>query len=70
MVVGKQGHTIVERNRLRRRLRELVRLRMLPVIGPMDVMVRTLSSAYNVGFVDLTNEIDKLVVQLIKVSEA
>mgnify|MGYP001545292691 FL=1 len=43
---------------------------MLPVIGPMDVMVRTLSSAYNVGFVDLTNEIDKLVVQLIKVSEA
>ncbi len=69
VVTGKLGHTVVERNLLRRRLRELVRLRMLPAIGPMDVMVRTLSSAYDVGFVDLMNEVDRLTVQLVAGSE-
>jgi ribonuclease P protein component len=70
VIVGKHGHTIVERNLLRRRLRELVRLKILPVISPMDVVFRTLSSAYDVRFDDLAAEVEQLAVQLVTVSRA
>ena len=57
VVVGKHGHTIVERNRLRRRLRELVRLKVLPAVSAVDIVVRTFPSAYDSSFTDLSREI-------------
>ena len=37
VIVPKYKRTIVERNKLRRRLRELVRVRLLPVLARSDV---------------------------------
>ena len=45
-IVPKHGETSVARNRLKRRLRELVRIRVLPSLRPQDVVIRTLPGAY------------------------
>ena len=58
VIVGKHGHTIVERNRLRRRLRELVRLKVLSALEATDVVVRAFPSAYERSFAELSREID------------
>lgn len=60
VVVGKHRHTIVERNRLRRRLRELVRTRLLPKTGGIDLVVRSLPSAYDASFETLVIEMEKV----------
>jgi ribonuclease P protein component len=62
--VGKQGHTIVERNLLRRQLREAVRTKLLPVVSPMDIVVRSLPSAYEASFQELMTEIETITEQL------
>jgi ribonuclease P protein component len=64
VVVGKHGHHIVERNLLRRRLRELVRMKMIPVIGGMDIVLRSLPSGYDATFVQLSAEVDRIVTKL------
>ena len=64
VIVSKHGHTIVERNRLRRRLRELARTRIIPGIGAVDIVIRTLSTAYAVTFQQLAGEIDQISSQL------
>ena len=69
VVVGKHGHTIVERNLLRRRLRELVRTKLLPTISGVDLVVRSLPSAYGAGFDVLVMEIEN-VVELLKRPDA
>ena len=61
VIVGKHGHTIVERNRLRRRLRELVRVKILPAIKATDVVVRAFPAAYERSFAELSNEVDEIV---------
>ena len=55
---------MVERNLLRRRLRELVRTTLLPVAGPMDIVVRSLPSAYEASFQELMSEIQSVTLQL------
>ena len=64
VVVGKHGHTIVERNQLRRRLRELVRVKILPALEATDIVVRALPSAYERSFADLSKEIDEVMGRL------
>ena len=64
VVVPKHGHTIVERNRLRRRLRELARTRIIPGMRSVDIIIRTLSSAYVMSFQQLAAEIDMIAQQL------
>lgn len=67
IIVPKYGHIIVERNRLRRRVREIVRVRMLPSlrsVPPTDVLVRTLPRAYSASFEVLEREIDGIVARL------
>jgi ribonuclease P protein component len=60
VVVAKYGHTIVERNRLRRRLRELVRTALIPQFSGTDVVVRVFPSAYTVGFETLAAEVERV----------
>ena len=64
VIVGKHRHTVVERNRLRRRLRELARIRLIPFHSEIDVIIRSLPAAYDVSFSTLTNEIDEIGRQL------
>jgi ribonuclease P protein component len=67
IIVPKFGHIIVERNRLRRRLREIMRVRMLPLLRsmpPTDVLVRALPRAYLASFEVLEREIDEIAARL------
>jgi ribonuclease P protein component len=67
IIVPKYGHIIVERNRLRRRIREIVRVRMLPLlrsVPPTDVLLRALPRAYSASFEVLQREIDEVVARI------
>lgn len=63
-VVPRYKHSAVDRNRLKRRLRELVRLELLPVLPPMDVVLRTAPHAYGKDFGELRAEVRRLAQQL------
>jgi ribonuclease P protein component len=56
VVVPRYKHSAVERNRLKRRLRELVRLEWLPMLPVMDVVVRVIPPAYERDFDELRSE--------------
>jgi ribonuclease P protein component len=64
IVVPKYKHVVVERNLLRRRLRELVRTRLLPVISSSDVIIRPWPNAYSASFDTLSAEIERVVVAI------
>jgi len=65
VVVPKHKHEIVERNRVKRRLRELGRTVVLPRLGnsglALDVLVRARPEAYAAGFEELRQELAELV---------
>jgi ribonuclease P protein component len=46
----------VDRNRLKRRLREIIRQDVLPAERGLDIVVRTAPSAYSLEFADLRTE--------------
>ena len=59
----KQKHSSVERNRLKRRLRELVRTRLLDVLDalpPADVVIRSFPEAYDASFASLERQVEKI----------
>ena len=56
-IVPKHGRSIVERNRLKRRLREIVRLSVLKRIPPVDMIVRAQPDAYTASFALLEREL-------------
>ena len=61
VIVPRHSHTAVERNRLRRRLREIGRRRILPVLAvPTDVAVRARANAYTASFAVLATELSTL----------
>jgi ribonuclease P protein component len=68
LVVPKHGHKIVERNRLKRRLRESVRLELLPRCrdgeAALDVLIRAIPEAYDAEFGTLRTEIVELAEEL------
>ena len=57
IVVPKHKHKIVERNRVKRRLRELVRSKLLPGLRDLDVLVRAKPEAYDSSFAQLAGDI-------------
>lgn len=70
-VVPKHGHSSVERNRLKRRLRELGRLRVLDVLrnassASTDLVMRVQPGAYRLDYERLRGEIDVLRARLLK----
>lgn len=58
VIIPKYKRSIVERNRLKRRVKELVRTRMLPTIQAQDVLIRALPQAYSTGYDGLIREMD------------
>jgi ribonuclease P protein component len=65
IVVPKHGRRIVDRNRLKRRLREIGRRDVLPELQAggfqVDVLVRARSQAYGAGFEVLNREVREAV---------
>ena len=60
-------HSAVDRNRLKRRLRELARLRLLPALAdgpPADLVVRVAPHAYDASFEALAADVERAVRQL------
>ncbi len=55
-VVPRYKRSAVDRNRLKRRLRELARLEWLPTMPPMDVVIRVIPPAYDRSFPSLRDE--------------
>ena len=66
VLVPRFRHTIVDRNRLKRRLRELVRLVLLPSLGDeaVDVVVRASPKAYTRSFDQLRQDVGQSLVRL------
>jgi len=71
-IVPKHGHSSVERNRLKRRLRELGRLQILDVTGigspgsAIDIVMRVLPGAYQLQYEALRSEVGLLCERLRK----
>jgi len=57
VVVPKHRHRIVERNRVKRRLRELVRIKLLPGLEGIDVLIRAKPEAYDSSFTQLAGDV-------------
>ena len=68
LIVPKHGHGIVDRNKLKRRLREICRRQTLPELDAagvsVDVLVRARRSAYTAGFEALALEVRGAVEEL------
>jgi ribonuclease P protein component len=60
IVVPKYRRNIVDRNRAKRRLRELARTRILPIAGSIDVLLRAKPEAYDATFDQLAMEVDAI----------
>ncbi len=69
VVVPKHGRTVVARNRLKRRLREIGRIEVLPRLDalarPLDVLVRARREAYGASFRKLRTQLVKLTEELL-----
>jgi ribonuclease P protein component len=64
IVVPRHRRTAVDRNRLKRRLRELTRTRFLPTALPVDVVIRARPEAYAASFDALEADIERAAAQL------
>lgn len=64
LIVPRHHQTAVARNRIKRRLRELSRTRLLPLDLEADVVFRIRPEAYRASFPDLASDFDRAVVQL------
>ena len=57
MIVPRHGHTAVDRNKLKRRVREIVRLELLPHLPAVDLVIRARPTAYEQQFAALATEL-------------
>jgi ribonuclease P protein component len=57
VVVPRHGRSAVDRNKLKRRLREIVRIQLLPTLPAIDLVIRSRPTAYDVSFATLATEL-------------
>ena len=58
LIVPRYGSTAVARNRLRRRLREIARRRIMPGLQSLDLVLRSRPDAYEVPFEALVGDLE------------
>ena len=63
--MAKYGHTVVKRNQLRRRLRELARVLLIPKLSGLDLVIRALPNAYAADFKELAEDIEQIQLKLV-----
>jgi ribonuclease P protein component len=66
LVVPRYKRSAVARNRLKRRLRELTRLHLLPAAIAADVVIRIRPDAYTATFEMLADDIGRVLSQLLR----
>ena len=59
IIVPRHKHSAVDRNRLKRRLRELVRTRLLPSLPSCHVVIRARAEAYDDDFATLARQLER-----------
>lgn len=67
VLVPKYRHTAVERNRVKRRIRDLARVYVLPVARPVDLVIRARREAYVASFSALQRDLTSAVSDLLQV---
>ena len=67
VIVPKHRHSAVERNKLKRQLREIIRLHVLWKMKDLQLVIRTSPGAYDASLEQLTMEILSGVNQLLTV---
>jgi ribonuclease P protein component len=60
IIVPKYGRNIVDRNRVKRRLRELARTQLLPSAGRLDIIIRAKPGAYGIAYTQLAAEVEEV----------
>jgi ribonuclease P protein component len=60
VVVPKHGRNITDRNRVKRQLRELARVRLVPAVGSVDLLLRAEPGAYSARFDELARQVDAI----------
>ena len=60
IVVPKHRQKVVDRNRVKRRLRELTRTTLLPALGRVDLLIRAKPEAYRSTFNELMVEVAQI----------
>ena len=70
LVVPRYRHTAVARNRVKRRLRELVRTRLLPTNLAADIVIRIRPEAYATTFRELGADFERVMTQLRRWNES
>ena len=58
------GHSAVDRNTVKRRLRELARTELLPALGALDVVIRANPTAYAASFDELRTTLRQVLKKL------
>jgi ribonuclease P protein component len=64
LIVPRHRQSAVARNRLKRRLRELSRTRILPLDLRVDIVIRARAEAYGASFAELASDIERVIAQL------
>lgn len=60
IVVPKHRRRIVDRNRVKRRLREIVRTGLLPRLTSVDLLIRAKPEAYSANFQQLADDVGQI----------
>jgi ribonuclease P protein component len=66
LVVPRYRQSAVARNRVKRRLRELSRMRLLPSDVAADIVIRIRAEAYDAPFSALAVDVDRVLRQLLQ----
>ena len=66
LVVPRFRQSAVSRNRVKRRLRELTRTRLLPADVAADIVIRIRPEAYHAAFAALALDVDRILAQLLQ----
>ena len=64
LIVPRFKHSAVARNQIKRRLRELARLQVLPLSISADIVLRIRPEAYDASFTALAVDITRAITQL------
>jgi ribonuclease P protein component len=67
--VPRYKHSAVDRNRLKRRLREIGRRSILPDLPPLELVIRARPEAYGASFAELDGELRRARVKMLATVE-